>query len=148
VPTHRSAAIVRSAHAWVRAFGLACLLTALWVSVASAQTRRAAIRVNATVLDAASSDVLGAALDGDAWRISAGGRPDLSLRAERIGSDRRDGRPTEVAICEALDAMVTCRDRRLPAHEKRDAFQDSALVVRFRRDGGAPVRLTLAYTGT
>jgi hypothetical protein len=149
VPRPRSAVITHHAHPWVRALGLACLLTALWVSFASAQTRRAAIRVNVTVLDAAVSDVLGAALDGDAWRITAAGSPELSVRAERIGTDRRDSRGTEVAICEALDEVVTkCRDQRLPVLEMSGASRDSGLVVRLRRNGGAPVRLTLAYTGT
>lgn len=150
-------------YAWVRAFGLACLLTTLWVSFASAQTRRAAIRVHATVLDAAASDVLGAhalaapraeappgaALDGDAWRITAGGSPDLSLRAERIGPDDGAELGSRVTICEVTDDAATrCRGQALPGLHLTSASRDGDLLVRLGRDAGVPVRLTLAHTGT
>jgi hypothetical protein len=148
---------------WMRAFGLAGLLTTLWVSFASAQSRRAAIRVNVTVLDAAASDVLGAhalapapvdarlaaSPHGDAWRITAGASPELSLRAERLEPGHGLGPAPQVAICESVDDTVSrCRDQRLPALPVNGAYRGSDLVVRFRQDGGAPVRLTLAYTGT
>jgi hypothetical protein len=160
---HASAAVGHHGYVWVRAFGLACLLTALWMSLASAQTRRAAIRVNATVLDAAASDVLGAhalaahgadaplgaALDGDGWRITAGGSPALSLRAERLGPTGERGPGPRVAICEvAENAAAKCRNQQLPGLHVSSASRAGDLLVRFGRDAGAPVRLTLAYTGT
>jgi hypothetical protein len=139
-------------------------LTALWISCATAQSRRAAIQVNVTVLDAAASDVLGAhaiapapsdapAGGRDAWRITAGRAPELSLQAERVEPRHAVGQGPSVAICETdRDVAATCRDRRLPVLQLSGGFGVSGLVVRFRRDAGpdagTPVRLTLAYTGT
>ena len=166
MPTHRSAAITRVPRL-SRQIGLACLLTALWVSFAAAQTRQAAIRVNVTVLDFSTSDVLGAHAvghtapaaslgaerDSDTWRITSGLSPELSLRAERIGSGPGVGWAPRLAICEAMrDAAPRCRDRRLPALQVGGGSGNPDLIVRFRREtgpaGGTPVRLTLAHTGT
>lgn len=165
MPTHCSAAIVHAPHPWVRAFGFAGLLTALWVSLAAAQARQAAIRVNVTVLDFAASDVLGAhavghpvsdavlgaALDSDTWRITSGRSPEVSLQAEQLESGMRQA--PRVAICEtAHDAAVRCRSQRLPALRVGGGPGSPDLLVRFRReasaDARAPVRLTLAHTGT
>ena len=167
MPTHRSLAITRAPRLAMQAVGLACLLTALCVSCAAAQARRAAIRVNVMVLDFAASDVLGAHAvghtvsdaslgaerDSDTWRVTSGLSPELSLQAERIESGRGLGQAPRVAICEAApDAAVRCRDQHLPALQVGGGPGSPDLLVRFRREAGAdartPVRLTLAYTGT
>jgi len=165
VPTHRSLAITRAPRLAMQAVGLACLLTALCVSCAAAQARRAAIRVNVMVLDFAASDVLGAHAvghtvsdaslgaerDSDTWRVTSGLSPELSLHAEQIESGV--GQAPRVAICEAAhDAAVRCRHQPLPALQVGGGPWSPDLLVRFRREAGGdaqtPVRLTLAYTGT
>jgi len=164
VPTHRSTSHSRVPRARLRALGLAGLLATLSVTHAAAQERNAAIRVQVTVLNATTSDVLGAHAmseasvtaavgatpPGLAWRITSGRSPELSLRAESIAAVSLRG-ATRVAICEVVDeAAANCQDHPLPALRLSGGHGSPDLVVQLRRgvtpDGEPPMRLTLAST--
>jgi hypothetical protein len=164
VPAHRSISVSRTPRAFLRALGLAALLTTLSVTLATAQERNAAIRVHVTVLDVADSDVLGAHAmaeasvnaavgatpAGLAWRITSGRSPELSLRAENIAAGSLRGAP-RVAICEVVDeAAANCQDHPLPALRLSGGHGSPDLVVQWRRGvtpgGEPPMRLTLAST--
>jgi hypothetical protein len=160
VPTHRSTSLSRAPRARLRALGLAGLLATLSVTHAAAQERNAAIRVQVTVLNATTADVLGAhALtegwsdatggavpDGLAWRITSGRGPELSLRAERVAAAA--GVPRS-AVCEVAHAAAsTCQGQLLPALRVSGGHGTPGLIVQLRSGPTpameAPVRLTLA----
>jgi hypothetical protein len=162
VPAHRSISVSRTPRAFLRALGLAALLTTLSVTLATAQERNAAIRVHVTVLDVADSDVLGAHAmaeasvnaavgatpAGLAWRITSGRSPELSLRAENIAAGSLRGAP-RVAICEVAHAAASaCQGQLLPALRVSGGYGTPGLIVQLRSGPTpameAPVRLTLA----
>jgi hypothetical protein len=139
---------------WCAVWGGA-LLGVAGVSPAAAQTRTAAIRVQAHVRGITDADVIGAhavaappapshgAAGSGAWRITTAGRgASVGIRVDGAGSLR---------ICEAPGPGDACRSRAAPLAQSGGDGAASEFVVWVdgvpaRRGGaGEPVRLTVAF---
>jgi hypothetical protein len=121
-----------------------------WVPPLAAQTRTATIQVSVMVQDPAAGAVMGAdaiatpramagvAFEGDAWRVTAGGSPEVRVQVE-------DGHPSPyVVICRFVDGVASqCRRDRHPGTRVAGRAGADGLVVRPRSGSAAPSRLTV-----
>jgi hypothetical protein len=149
-------------------------ITLLVVSVASAQSRTAAIGVIVTVQGPGQSDLIGAdavgfgdtwfgldvvpegTTESDAWRISAGGSSEIGLQLETLDDAMVPGVPPYLAVCEAVDRTTTCRRQRGATVRAMGGIGHPEYLVRVERPAagtGTPsvaraVRLTIAFTAT
>jgi len=168
--TTPTAAGTRRLRGWRTTCG--ALALALLVTVpARAQVRSASVRVNVTVLDFATSDVIGVhgiapsdqtpaghhagvRGDGASWRITTGGSSAVGVRLESVGT--RGTEPSaSLSLCGTADGPGTCRPEHLPAALVASGSSIAGLLLRLggsgagdREDVDRSVRLTIDYLGS
>jgi hypothetical protein len=173
---HASGSTRKSTHwqVWLYRLLDVIAITLLVVSVASAQSRTAAIGVIVTVQGPGQSDVIGAdavrlgdtwygldavpegTTESDSWRISSGGTSEIGLQLETLDDAIVRGASPYLAVCEAVDRTTTCRRQRGATVRMMGGTAHPEYLVRVGRSAGGTstpsparaVRLTIAFTAT
>jgi hypothetical protein len=132
---------------------------------AAAQSRKAAIRVSATVRGITDVDMIGAhavagpsltsrvgaASEAGGWRITGGRGSTLGIQVDGAGGAAGEAAAPRVTICDGSGAPAdTCQPYRAPLLERSAGRAGAEFVVRVGRPASAqrravtPVRLTVA----